>query len=166
LATTTAVCCSSLACKACSESPHSKAWPTLTHGRPSRRLRQSDTLSPKVGCIVSAALKPVTAFSPCLYTMAIVDCIGTHESRQLVLSAAISMLQYAGVNIEQWLHGFDSVKESVANSVLVIRCVSSFDIQALCLCYRISRSLVPKWVLQQPPAGATPRACSRPNHRS
>ena len=30
-------------------------------------------------------------------------------------SAALHTLEYAGINVKKWLHGFDSVSESVAN---------------------------------------------------
>lgn len=35
--------------------------------------------------------------------------------------STISTLEYAGINIARWLHGFDSVQESVESSVRIIR---------------------------------------------
>ena len=38
-----------------------------------------------------------------------------------ISAETLNTLEYAGINIKRWLHGFDSVHESVRNSVAVIR---------------------------------------------
>lgn len=38
-----------------------------------------------------------------------------------VPAATLDTLESAGINVRRWLHGFDSVDESVRNSVAVIR---------------------------------------------
>ncbi|RYY32204.1 hypothetical protein EON62_05650, partial [archaeon] len=44
-----------------------------------------------------------------------------YRAASLLLRAALATLEYAGIKLKRWLHGFDSVHDSVRNSVDVIR---------------------------------------------